>query len=208
LSTGSGENGGGSTTRRLIAAARDGQRNAAGRLIERFEPLLRSCVRRHLGPKRFRADGEDALQVVRLAVFRGLGGLRARDRRSLEAWIRKVVHNRLLDWDEQRRAHRRTSGRGAVSLLATDAPEVSAPTPSPSRILIVREDLARLAEAIDRVPPRYRTVLWFIFEEDPTPAELALFLKKEPDAARKFVARALKHLERGLGPGDDSLVQP
>ena len=70
----------------LLQEAIRGQRTAAGRLVERLERYLRTCVRNYLGEKRFPSEGEDLLQTIRLAIVRGLPQVRASDRTSFKAW--------------------------------------------------------------------------------------------------------------------------
>jgi len=70
----------------------------------------------------------------------------------------------------------------------------------------MREEIELLRRSIERVPARYRRVLRLVLERAPSPEELEAFLHKDPEEARKFVERALKHLKRVLeargGRGD------
>ncbi|MBI4586681.1 MAG: sigma-70 family RNA polymerase sigma factor [Planctomycetes bacterium] len=177
-----------------------GDRASLGRIIQRFEPLLQHVVRRYLGPERFADEGEDLLQTLRLALVKALPSARARDLPSLTAWIKKVVWSRLLDWEKSRNAARRRWPRPMVSLSATNKPEVEALSPTPSGIFMGQEELEKLRAAIEKVPSRYRELLRLLYEKSPTPAEVAQFLGKEPEAARKFVARALTHLRQVFVP--------
>ena len=65
------------STTELLADAAGGQSTAVGKLILRLEPYLRTSVRRYLGEKRFRDEGDDLLQAIRLAIVRGLPSLRS-----------------------------------------------------------------------------------------------------------------------------------
>jgi RNA polymerase sigma factor (sigma-70 family) len=176
-----------------LAAARDGDRKARDRLLISCEPLLRARVRRHLSARRFAAEGDDLLQTIRLSIIENLPALRACDPGSFLSWLEKLVRCRILDWER---------GRGGRSSMADGAAEGgadrAAPTPTPSRILMDEETRARIAGAIERVPARYREVLRLIARKDPGPEEVAAFLGKGPDAARKFVERALAHLGQAL----------
>ncbi len=188
-----------STAASLEAAAR-GDVSAQERLIERFNPFLKGEVKRFLSPDRFRADGEDLLQTVRLAVLKALPTLRARDNRSLASWLRKLTRSRCLDWEKARRSLRQSpEPPRRIVRVATDAREVPARSPTPSRLLMGREEVERLSRAIEAAPPRYRDLLRFLAEKDPEPAEVGSFLGKEPEAARKFTARALNYLRAALG---------
>ncbi|MBI4602492.1 MAG: sigma-70 family RNA polymerase sigma factor [Planctomycetes bacterium] len=191
----------GAATRVLLELAAQGDSDARGRLLERFEPLLVRCARKHLGRERFAGEGEDLLQVLRMSVAASVGSFRGDSTPSFLAWLKKVLRSRLQDWERGRRSPRRNPGAPVLSLSATDAPEVAASGPTPSRVLLKREEAQRLRQAIERVPPRYRDLLRLLCEKYPSPAEVAAFLKKDPEAARKVVARALAHLRRVLEVG-------
>ena len=108
------------------------------------------------------------------------------------------VRRQVLDWAKARNAARRLPSRRRIHLDRTDSPQLAAPTPTPSRILLHREQVELLRRAIQVVPPRYREVLRFIHEESPTLEELMEFTGKSREAVRKFVERALGHLESAL----------
>jgi len=187
------------STAESLSAAAGGDPAAAGRLIARFEPVLKREVRRFLGPERFGEEGEDLLQTVRLQVLRRLPSVRSRDRGGWAVWLRKVARNACLDWEKsQRRARRRPESPQRLVRLPTVAPDLRAASPTPSRILLKREESESLYRAIEKVPERYRRLLRLLAERDPEPEEVARFLGKEPEAARKFTARALLRLREAL----------
>ena len=189
------------STRLLIEAAASGDTAAQGFLLEKLEPLLRRSALRCLGPERFSVEGDDLLQAARLSIAQSLRSFRSRDRTSLAVWVRKVVESRFLDRERARRRSSRDPGHAMVSLCATDAPEVASAGPTPSRVVMHREEVEALERAIESVPERYRAVLKLLIECHPSPSEVARSLGKPPDAARRFVGRALGHLRKALGPG-------
>jgi len=192
----------GGTTRLLVEAATGGDLAAQGRLLTRFEPVLRATLLQNLGRERFLAEGEDLLQVVRLALVRALPGFRGRDRASLVAWMRRVTATKAIDWERRRRSNRREPHRGIRSLSATNAPEVAASGEAPSRVLMRREELERALRAIETVPERYREVLRIVVTESPELHELAARLGRGVEATRKLVERALDALRKALrSPG-------
>jgi RNA polymerase sigma factor (sigma-70 family) len=179
----------------VLPLTRSGDPTARGRLIEICDPILLSRVRRHLSPERFRTEGEDVLQGLRLALLKALPSVRSDDAGSFLSWLEKLVRCRLRDWDRARASARRPE----MSLQDTDCPEVAAPISTPSRIVMSEEEAERVLLAIEKVPELYREVLRVIVREDPGPEAIAASLGKSPEAARKFVARALRHLKRTLG---------
>ncbi len=189
---------GGRTTQLQLEAATNGDANAQGQLLSRFDPVLRDAVQSYLRRDRFLAEGDDLLQEVRMAILRALPGFRGRDRASFVAWVRQVSTTKAIDWERRRRSRRRAPRGRIGSLSATDAPEPVARGEAPSRILLRREEHERILRAIEGVPERYRAVLRLIVTESPEPGELAARLGRGPDAARKLVSRALAALRKAL----------
>jgi RNA polymerase sigma factor (sigma-70 family) len=186
------------TTRLLVDAATGGDPGAQGRLLFRFEPVLRSSLQRQLGRERFQAEGEDLLQEVRLAVVQGLRTFRGRDRASLVAWLRRVSLRKAIDWDRRRSSGSRGGGRRPRSLSATHAPEVAAASETPSQTFLRREELERALRALETLPEPYREVLRIVLTESPEPGELAARLGRGPEATRKLVSRAIEALRKAL----------
>jgi len=182
----------------ILDRATSGDRDAQEELLAWCEPQLRARVVRMLSPARFRSEGDDLLQTIRMEILKALLSLRTRSAGAFQGWVGKLVRCRVLDWQRAKHKARRIPTRAQVSLQKTDAPEPPAAGPSPSRILMSREQRAQLVRAIERVPERYRAVLRLIQAQEPTLRDLAAFLGKEPDAARKFIGRALAHLKEEL----------
>lgn len=186
------------STTTLFDAVSSGRRTAIGQLILLYEPLIDNWVRGYLGPRRFAREGDDLLQTIRITLVEKLPGFHRRSPQSLVAWLRRVVRTKVSDWERKRRVARRAPDRPLVSLDATNAPEVVSVDPTPSRILLGKEELEQLKTAIEALPVRYQGVLRFIHAKNPTPEQIAAYVDKDLEASRKFTARALHHLKRAL----------
>jgi RNA polymerase sigma factor (sigma-70 family) len=187
------------STKAALESACSGSRTAAGEVIARVDSVIIAIIRRYLGPRCGSGDEEDLRQEIRLAVNHGLRNVRQRDRASLIAWIKKVARSRIIDWERQRRARRRAPGVALLRMDTTNAPEIPARRENtPSQELMRAEERDLVERALELVKPRYRPLLELIYRRAPSAAELAEFLGKEPEAARKHAARALSELKRAI----------
>jgi RNA polymerase sigma factor (sigma-70 family) len=154
---------------RLAADCLDGADPAAWeRLLGRYTWLIRSVIRRYrLGPE----DEADVYQDVCLACWRELP--RLRDRSRIGRWIATVASHRALD---ARRRLRPTT----VQLMPLDDEDATASlewiadtTPGPEESVTRAEVVARVREALHRLPPHQRQLLEALFFEEGTYAEIA-----------------------------------
>src|SRR2546426_11376701 len=78
--------------RELLAAAREGDQDAYGRLVETYRTELHAHCYRMLGSVH---DAEDALQDALLRAWRGLAQFEGRS--SLRSWLYRIATNTSLD---------------------------------------------------------------------------------------------------------------
>jgi RNA polymerase sigma-70 factor (ECF subfamily) len=149
------------TERQLLDAARDGDEEAFGRLVDAHRGGLYVHCYRMLGSPQ---DAEDALQEALLRAWRGLS--RFQGRSSLRSWLYTIATNASLRAIE-RRPHRVLPIDHGPAADPHDDPgqpltEVAwlAPLPTPDARYEEREsvELAFIA-ALQLLPPRQRAVL-------------------------------------------------
>lgn len=162
----------------LVRAARGGDREAFGLLVERNWQRLVRLARSVVGE----LEAEDAVQDGLVAAWGRLGTLA--DPERFDAWVSRIVFRRCL------RASRRQRGR--VSLEAV--PEASV-TSDPAASLSAWQLLSRLA-------PRQRAVLHLTVVEGMTDAEIAPFLAITPASVRAHRRRARESVARLLQGGN------
>lgn len=73
---------------------------------------------------------------------------------------------------------------------------------SQERALDSRQELQRLAEVLDNLPPRSREVLWLRRVEDMPQRDVAHKLRISEGSVEKALARAMRHLVKGLFGGN------
>ena len=161
----------------LVAAARAGDRDAYGRLYDRFAPMVHGLLLARVP----RCDVEDLVQDVFLQAMRRLSSLRSAE--AFGGWLAAIARNRARD-------HWRR-GEDTVEL-----PEDVAGTPHPEA-----ETLAVLA-AIRRLPEAYRETLVLRLVEGMTGPEIAERTGLTPGSVRVNLHRGLQMLREALGRSD------
>jgi putative glutamine amidotransferase len=136
-------------------------------LLEHLEPQVTGRLRRMVGPD----AAEDLRQELLLRAWRKAP--RDLDEDGMRSWLHTVASNLAID-ELRRRKHRDHDELGEDHVAAVDEPE---------------ERLAA-REALDRVSPDERAVLWLRFEAGMSHAEIGSYLGTTPEAARKRVSRA------------------
>jgi RNA polymerase sigma-70 factor (ECF subfamily) len=162
---------------RLVAAAREGSREAFGQLYQRFAPMVHGLLLARVP----RADVDDLVQDVFLRAMRRLGSLRSAE--AFGPWLAAIARNRARD-------HWRR-GEDAIE-LPDDVPG----TPHPEG-----EAMTVLA-AVRRLPEAYRETLVLRLVEGMTGPEIAERTGLTPGSVRVNLHRGLQKLREALGRSD------
>jgi RNA polymerase sigma-70 factor (ECF subfamily) len=171
----------------LVVRARLGDENAWRELLARYEGPLRRSVRGRL-PRAARGlnDTDDMMQEATLNVLRRLPLIELRFPGALLAYLRRSVHNRLVD-------ERRRVSRGAISTPLLD--EHAASQASPLEDTIDRDRRRRFRAGLSTLSPRDRQALVMRLEAGASYEAIATALGcPTPNAARVTVGRALHRL--------------
>jgi DNA-directed RNA polymerase specialized sigma24 family protein len=183
----------------LLRRLRQGDEEAAARLVREFEPEIRRLYRVQFQDARLRRvfDSADILQSVLANFFlQAAGGrLEVRHPAELLKLLRKMVHNKYLDKVAYQRAGRRDVRRLEASLDALHA--VADGGASPSELVA---DLEVLELVVSRLTPEERWLVEQRVRGRPW-EELAAERGAGAEALRKQHARALERVRRELGLG-------
>jgi RNA polymerase sigma-70 factor (ECF subfamily) len=160
---------------RLVAAVRNGDRAAFGRLYERHARMIHGVLLAHVPY----SDVDDLVQDVFLAAFRKLASLREPE--AFAGWLLAIARNRANDF------HRRSR-----------APDELLDNISDSSGKGDREAHAAL-EAIRSLPEAYREPLILRLVEGMTGQEIAARTGLTPGSVRVNLHRGMKQLREKLG---------
>jgi RNA polymerase sigma-70 factor (ECF subfamily) len=190
----------------LWRCARAGDEVACGQLLEAYRGYLTVLARMHLGRDlQAKVDPSDLVQEVFLEAHRDFRQFQGQTEAELRAWLRRVLVTSLAD---QMRRYRRTRRRDPrLERHLAEALERSsqaleedlvAPDTSPSDRAARQEDARRLAEALERLPAKYRDVLLLRHFQGLTFPEIARRLGRTLDDVKNVWLRGLARLRRAL----------
>ena len=180
----------------LLALARDGNGVALDMLVARYRPRLALWARGRLPPcSRDISDTDDLVQGTLIATIHNLHSFVPESEGILLAYFRQALWNRIRD--ELRRARIRPA------LVPIHGERMTDGLASPLEVLIDAEKLARYETALQALDRLHREAIVARFELQYSFAEIAGLLgKSSPDAARKYMGRAVAALSRQLQMND------
>ena len=189
-------------TQHLIVLAKDGDESALDQLCRVYSERVRWIVRLRMGGElRSKLESMDLAQDVFISALRDLGNFTYKNEGDFLRWLSRIAENRLRDNLDKLHADKRdirkevrlksyepTTGDSFVAALGP------IDTTTPSVIMSRREDLAKLAKAIDALTSEYKEVIVLTKIEGLSYKEIAESLGKSSDAVRMLVSRAMAAL--------------
>jgi len=189
-------------TQHLIALAKDGDESALDQLCRVYSERVRWIVRLRMGGElRSKLESMDLAQDVFISAVRDLGNFTYKNEGDFLRWLARIAENRLRDNLDRLHANKRdirkevqlksyepTTGDSFVAALGP------IDTTTPSVIMSRREDLAKLAKAIDALTSEYKEVIVLTKIEGLSYKEIAQRLGRSSDAVRMLVSRAMAAL--------------
>lgn len=191
----------------LLARSRDGDRAARGALLESHRPYLELLARLHLaGRLRAKTDVADVVQETFLEAHRDWPTFRGENEAQFTGWLRQVLARNLSNvlrhyYGTQARDPRveRTIAADLDHSSQMLAELPASPLSTPSRQAARREDAVRVADAMQRLPTDYRSVLVFRYLDGHSFPEIARKMDRSVDSVEKLWVRALARLRRTMG---------
>jgi RNA polymerase sigma-70 factor (ECF subfamily) len=190
----------------LLRAARAGDRQALGNLLELYRNYLRLLARLQVGRRlRGKADPSDLVQETFLAAQRHFPEFRGKTEGELVDWLRQILASKLVDLARRYVGTRRRDVR-LERQLADDLEGSShalgaallAPQSSPSDKAMRRERAVLLADAIKTLPADYGEVIVLRHLEGLSLAEAAARMGRSTESVRKLWVRGIARLRSSL----------
>jgi len=198
------------TTQALVEQVQQGNGDALQELCCRYHKRVLAAVRLRLGSGlRRKLESCDLVQEVLIDVLRQVPTFDFKTEGAFLHHINRVVAHKICDAADHWNAQRRDMGRESP-LENPRSPASGNPlnlmedraTPTPSKIVSLREELALLERAMDRLAEKDRDLIVAVKLEGQTYAEIAEEMSRvsgkmiSTDAVRMQVRRAILALTR------------
>jgi RNA polymerase sigma-70 factor, ECF subfamily len=184
----------------FLCAARGGDRDALGALVEQFRPFLDQVARGEIGRGlRAKAGASDMVQETLLVAARDFSAFEGQTPAHLRGWLQGIIRHKLLD---QVRDFRGRGQRAVEREIPLDV-HTERPTDSTAPLdrAIRREQLDALRVALERLPEAQREAIRLRNQEGLSFEEIARRLNRgTADAARMLWGRAVQALRASLHP--------
>jgi RNA polymerase sigma factor (sigma-70 family) len=189
----------------LVAAAKDGDRQAYAELCRRHSPQVFRMVLRITGNF---ADAEDTLQEALLKAYVHIRGFEGRS--AFSSWLTRIAVNSALMLLRKRRSQLMHCFEDDPEAYDFKLPEPMEAYRSPEENCIQNSLKRELGRAIRYLPPNLRVVIQIRYRHDTPLSEIAKMLGISEAAAKSRLLRARSkiraHLEEthylpcGIGP--------
>ena len=193
----------------LLEKARQGDREALGRLLEAQRAALHRLAERQLGgPIAVRVDASDIIQQTFLEAHRGFRQFAGQDERELTAWLLRILDHKVAGAIrdhallQKRNVHRDRSMDDSHRGMASLKNELDAGISTPSQKVIRGEEEQLLMKALSVLPDDQREAVRLRHLEGLALADIARHLGRSPAATAGLIKRGMQVLRRRLRRDD------
>jgi RNA polymerase sigma-70 factor (ECF subfamily) len=193
----------------LLEQARQGDREALGRLLEAQRAALHRLAKRQLsGRIAVRVDASDIIQQTFLEAHRSFGQFAGADARELTAWLQRILDHKVAGAIrdhtllQKRNVSRDRSLDDSHGGIASLKQQLAAALSTPSQKAIRGEEAQRLAQALTVLPDDQREAVRLRHLEGLALADIARHLGRSPAATAGLIKRGMQVLRRHLRRDD------
>ena len=196
-------------TNALLELARQGDREAMGRLLEAQRAALHRLAERQLdGQIAARVDASDIIQQTFLEAHRSFRQFAGQDTRELSAWLQRILDHKIAGVIrdhallQKRSVHRDRSMDDSHGGGASLKNELDAGVSTPSQRAIRGEEEELLMKALSVLPDDQREAVRLRHLEGLALADIARHLGRSPAATAGLIKRGMQVLRRRLRRDD------
>jgi RNA polymerase sigma-70 factor, ECF subfamily len=190
--------------RRLLAAARAGDADALGRLMELYRGYLLAVAGQELSAGALpKAGPSDVVQETFLVAHRLFANFQGEQGDDFRAWLRAILRNKVSELHGHYfGAQKRQAGREqSLDQSGEHGPwreTLAGGGSTPSGAAVRNEEEQRLEAALARLPELSRQVIVWRKWDGLSFAEIGHRLGRSEDAARMLFGRALERLQQEI----------
>jgi RNA polymerase sigma-70 factor (ECF subfamily) len=187
-----------------LIAAKQGDENARGELLNTFRPYLNVIAQRMLDDRiQGRMDFSDVVQATFLEASRDFHSFRGDTVESFLAWLRNILRNNISTAHQEHLATQKRSARREVSMASPagdNGSEVQlanmlpAETSTPSQRLMRDEAAVVLANCMEQIPDTQRDAIRMRYLEGMSLKEISQKMDKSEMAVAGLLKRGLQGL--------------
>lgn len=168
----------------LLDLCVNGDRNAYGHLVERYQSLICSMAYSGCGNL---ALSQDLAQETFITAWKKLRNLRERDK--FKSWLCGIARNLI---NNARRRQGRAATEGAIPMA--EVPDNADALPSPSDQAISDDEAELVWQSLEEIPENYREPLVLFYREEQSVERVAEALDLSQDAVKQRLSRGRKLL--------------
>jgi RNA polymerase sigma-70 factor (ECF subfamily) len=178
---------------RMITAAIRGDQSAYRMLMKKYRDSIFNLIYRII---RDREQVEDLTQETFVKAF---GSLRNFNREyAFSTWLYKIATNSSIDYIRKKKLQTMSINKPVSQEDSDYSFELPDSTWEPDKFIIQRQKSKIIAEAIERLPPKYRQVIILRHNEERDYAEIARMLKIPIGTVKAHIFRARELLNKYL----------
>lgn len=191
----------------LLEEALQGNREAAGRLLEHFRPYLYVIASRQLDDRvRGRLDANDIVQTTFLEAHRDFGQFQGKEINSFLAWLRNILRHNVESAHQRHLTAQKRSAKLETSGAAGDGGSDRVPlvdvlpseSSSPSQRAMRDEAAVALAECLLKLPETQAEAIRLRYLEGWALRAIAERMSKTELAVAGLLKRGLKSMRSEL----------
>jgi RNA polymerase sigma-70 factor (ECF subfamily) len=174
------------TDEELVSSVQEGDKEAFGEIIERYESQLKAYAFRLTGNHEI---VEDIVQEAFLKSYRDIQSFDVK--KKFSSWIYRIVHNQSID---MARKHSRTTNLEEFE----EIPDTRNLAQEIHEKLDSKEDERKLSEAISQLPPKYRDPIILKYYENKEYEEISDILKFPTGTVGTLISRGKERIRKAI----------